>query len=77
VDEVGFEGEVLIVDAVLRGRVEVELLEAEGGAGEVCGAVYDDFDGGAKVFKFDGLLGNVEGGLFGGGGNGCILGGEC
>lgn len=71
-DEVCFEGEIFFADAVFGGGVEVELLEAEVGAGEGRGAVYDDFDCCAEILKLNGLLFDCEDGLFGSQGDGCI-----
>lgn len=72
VHHVHLEREVLAVDAVLRGSVDVELGEAELVATEGGGAVYDDFDGGVEVLEFNGLLGDVEDGLLCGEAHGAV-----
>ena len=62
-DHVDFEREVLAVDAVLGGSVDVELSEFELVATEGGGAVHDNLDGGVEVLKLNSLLGNVDDGL--------------
>lgn len=66
VDHVDFEREVLAVDPVLRGSVDVELSEFELVATEGGGAIHDNLDGGVEVLKLDSLLGNFDDWLLGG-----------
>jgi hypothetical protein len=63
VDHVDFEREVLAVNAVLGGSVDVKLSEFELVATEGGGAVHDNLDGGVEVLKLNSLLGNVDDGL--------------
>ena len=63
VDHVHFEREVLAVDAVLGGSVDVELGEFELVATKGGGSVHDNLDGGVEVLKLDSLLGDLDDGL--------------
>lgn len=72
VHHVDFERVVFAIDVVLRRSVHVKLDELELGAKHGCGAIDDDFDGGAEVFELDFLLGNVQDGLLGRDCNGLI-----
>ena len=62
---VNFEREVLLVDAMLGRRVEVELSQTEIGACEAGCAIGNDFNGRAQVLEFEFLLGDVDYGGFG------------
>lgn len=59
VHHVNLQGEVLAVDAMLRGRVEMELCELELRAAKGGSSIDDDFDGSVEIFELDSLLGNV------------------
>jgi hypothetical protein len=69
---VDFQGEVFVVDVVLRGGVHVELDEAEVGAGVAGCAVDDDFDGRSEVLEDYFRVGDVEDGPARCGGDGGI-----
>ncbi len=72
VHHVDFEGEVFVVDVVLRGRVHVELDEAVVGAGEAGCAVDDDFDCRSEVLEDYAGVGDVHDGSAAGSGDGGI-----
>jgi hypothetical protein len=56
VDEVHLDGEVLVVDAMLAGGVEVELLEREGRVPHGRRPVHHDLDGCSQIFEGDVML---------------------
>ena len=72
VHHVHLEREVLAVDAVLGGGVDVELGKAELVAAEGGGAVHHDLNGGVEVLELDSLLGDVDDGLLGGVADGAV-----
>jgi hypothetical protein len=56
VDEVHLDGEVLVVDAMLAGGMEVELLEREGCVPHDRRPVHHDLDRCSQVFEGDVML---------------------
>lgn len=62
VHHVDLQGEVFVVDVVLRGGVHVELDEAEVGARVAGCTVDDDFDGRSEVLEDYFRVGDVEDG---------------